>query len=457
MKVLIRSAVSYRKRARHGPFNNHYPSGLLCETMQEYPGYFRRIVVVLFFIGAVILSPPVSAFSGQEVMAGGLDGNSGNAAGPVIALVTPVPPSGTYTFPSIAPNETTGVFCREFTFPFQKTNVTIAMRVNASLYHGAKNGDKFATVPEGVIPEDEAPAYYRAFIDDPRQDGMYGDLLSTFRAIRQEHRYTNDEYLELLTVFVQSLPYDTVPGTRPDTPARFPVETLVDGTGDCDDKSLLLAGLLAREGYDAALLLFLKEHHMAVGVRDGSAGYRNTGYLYVETTGVSLIGVVPANLSQPMKYVTAGESPRATALESTPLVIREGTGTRLYTSADETSFIAAQKKAVDETIALLRGRLDTFSEDNPTRYQQLMEDYYVYTGIHNTLVKNLHDRAGEYQYLKKIAPEFLCTGPTDNHPAGVMALPDFSFIESGPCQACFPLTLRRPGQCSPGNHAALSR
>jgi len=455
MKVLVRSAVLYRNRAHHGPFNNHYPSGLLCATRREYPGYFRLLFVTLFFISAVILSPPVSAFPGQDVTAGGMAKNSGDAAGPAIALATPVHPSGTYTFPSIAPNETTGVFCREFTFPFKKTNITLALNVNASLYYGAKNGDKFAAVPDGVTPEDAAPAYYRAFIEDPLQDEMFEDLLNTFRAIRQEHRYTDDEYLELLAVFVQSLPYDTVPGTRPDTPARFPVETLVDSTGDCDDKSLLLAGLLAREGYDTALLLFLPEHHMAVGVRDGSPGYRNTGYLYVETTGVSLIGVVPANLSQSVKYVPAGQSPQATLLESTPLVIREGTGTLLYSSAGETTFITAQKKAVDETILLLRSRLDTFSEDDPTRYRELMEDYYVYTGIHNTLVMNLHDRAGEYRYLKKIAPGFLCTGFTDNPAAGTIVLPDFSV--TGTCPPCNPLTLRRLGPCSPGNHTILSR
>ena len=456
MKVFIRPAVPYRKRAFHGPFNSHYQSGLLCGTRQEHPGYFRLIVVTLFFIIAVILSPPVSALPGQENPIGGLTGDYGDAAGPVIELVKTLPPSGAYTFPSIAPNETAGVFCREFTFPFKKTNITLALRVNASLYYGAKNGDKFATVPDGITPEDAAPAYYRAFIEDSLQDEMFADLLKSLRTVRQECQYSDDEYLELLTVFVQSLPYDTVSGTRPDTPARFPVETLIDGTGDCDDKSLLLAGLLAREGYDAALLLFLPEHHMAVGVKNEGAEYGNTGYLYVETTGVSLIGVVPANLSQSIKYVLPGQSPAATPLTSIPLVIREGTGTLVYSSADETAFISVQKKAVDARIVFLRGQLDTFSGDDPSRYRQLMEDYYVYTGIHNTLITNLHDRAGEYQYLKKIAPEFLCTGPTDTHAAGVMALPDFSLTRTGTCQSCFPLTLRRPGQCSPGNCAALS-
>ena len=452
MIVFIRTAVPYRKRALHGPFTRHSLPEVLCSPLRE-PMVGLLLAAAFGILIALLLISPVSALIVQGGTGEGTIGITSAAANPVL-----VPPSGDLsTYPSIASNESTGLLCRQFPFPFQKTNVTVSIRVNASLYYGAKNGDKSATVPEGTVAMDAAPAYYRAFIEDPRQDEMYAELLHTLRAIRQEYRYSDDEYLELLTVFVQSLPYDTVSGTRPDTPARFPAETLVDGTGDCDDKSLLLAGLLAREGYDTALLLFLPEHHMAVGVKDEGAGYGNSGYLYVETTGVSLIGVVPANLSQSVKYVPAGQSSLATPLTSIPLVIREGTGTLVYSSADETAFIAEQKTAVNTKIALLRSQLDTFSGDDPSRYRQLMEDYYVYTGIHNTLVRNPYDRVGEYQYLKKIAPEFLCTGSTDSHTAGVLVLPDFSLTESGTCQACFPLTLRRSGQCSPGNRAALSR
>lgn len=448
MKLHIRAAVPHRSRSLPGSFNYHSRSGALCGNMREHPEYFRCISITLFSLIAVILIPLVSALPGQA-------GNYGGAAGPVLNPTITGTSSGGYTFPSISPNETSGIICRQFTFPFQKTNITLTINVNASLYYGAKNGDKYASVPEGVQPESVAPGYYRAFIDDPSQDEVYTDLLTRLRAVRQEHRYSGDEYLELLTVFVQNLPYDTVSGARPDTPARFPVETLVDGTGDCDDKSLLLAGLLAREGYDVALLLYIPEHHMAVGVKDDNAQYGNTGYMYVETTGVSLIGEVPSNLSLSVKYIQPGQSPQVAPLASIPLVIREGTGTAIYSRADETAFIAAQKKAVNARIVLLRYQLDTFSGDNPSRYRELMEDYYVYTGIHNTLVKNPHDRAGEYQYLRKLAPEFLCTDSQDNRTTGFMAFPDFSL--TGTCQTCLPLTLRRPGQCCPEDRNALSR
>jgi hypothetical protein len=213
MKVHSRAAVPYRRGSSHGPFTAHSGSGI--------PSWF--VPVALLVIIALLLSPPASALPGQENRAAdGQAGDRGDAASPVVAPVTNGTPSGTPSYPSIAPNETPGQFCRQFTFPFQKTNITISVQVNASLYYGAKNGDKFATVPEGVTPEAAAPAYYQAFIEDPRQDAVYTDLLHRLRAVRQEHHYSDDEYLELLAVFVQSIPYDTVSGTHPDTPARFP-------------------------------------------------------------------------------------------------------------------------------------------------------------------------------------------------------------------------------------------
>ena len=43
--------------------------------------------------------------------------------------------------------------------------------------------------------------------------------------------------LELMAAYTQSLTYETTP----DNPTKYPVETVVEGAGDCDDKSVLLA------------------------------------------------------------------------------------------------------------------------------------------------------------------------------------------------------------------------
>ena len=42
---------------------------------------------------------------------------------------------------------------------------------------------------------------------------------------------------------------------------RYPAETLVDGEGDCDDKAVLLAGLLASDALDCRTALLMPERH----------------------------------------------------------------------------------------------------------------------------------------------------------------------------------------------------
>ena len=70
--------------------------------------------------------------------------------------------------------------------------------------------------------------------------------------IRTRHNLDSDEYLELMAVFVQSIPYKSQNLSSP----KYPIETYGDREGDCDDKSMLLAGLLAHEGYRVSSLLF---------------------------------------------------------------------------------------------------------------------------------------------------------------------------------------------------------
>jgi hypothetical protein len=313
------------------------------------------------------------------------------------------------TYPFIAENATPGTIHRQFSFSFQQRNITIGVNVSAAVYYGARNGVKYALAPPGTAPETLAPDYYRAFVDDPHQDMFYADILRSFRTVRQEYGYSDDDYLELMTVFVQSLPYDTVAGSRPGTPARFPVETIADGTGNCEDKSILLAGLLSREGYNVSLLLFLPEDHMAVGVQGDYLQYRNTGYLYVETTHELLIGDSPSYLNQSPKYVPPGQSTGIVSLTSTPIVIRVGNGTKKFMSAGETAYILRREQNIDNDIAYIRHQLDTFSGDNPLRFKTLMEQYYLYAVVHNHIVEQPYDEAGLFRYLRA-RPAAACAG-----------------------------------------------
>lgn len=375
----------------------------------------RLFVAVLICIVVLILAPPAAAVVAGLTSIPDLptDPSRQTTPGQVHAA----------TLPAIVPNNSPGFFTRQYIFPFQQENITLKTNVSAAVYYGAQNGDKFATAPFNATPETLAPDYYRAFVNDPAQEMLYGDLIRSFRTIRQDHRYTDDEYAELLTVFVQSLPYDNQSAVHPDTLSRFPAETLVDGTGDCDDKSVLLAGLLSREGYNVSLLLFIPEHHMAVGLESDCLPYNDTGYLYIETTGLSFLGDVPKRLNQSEKYVADGQTPGTTPLASAPLVIRVGSGSGKFTRAGETGYILARKTETDARIASLKEQINAASPENPSRLRMLLETYNAFAGVHNYIGKHRQDRAGTYRYLISALPP-ACPGPLAcAAPSGTPAMP----------------------------------
>jgi hypothetical protein len=110
--------------------------------------------------------------------------------------------------------------------------------------------------------------------------------------------------------FVQSLNYvDDKVGTGYDEYPKFPLETLADQGGDCEDSAILLASLLRELGYGTVLLQF--QDHMAVGIK-GESSIRGSyfeldgsRYYYVETTSTGWdIGEVPDVLKdQPAKIL----------------------------------------------------------------------------------------------------------------------------------------------------------
>ena len=90
---------------------------------------------------------------------------------------------------------------------------------------------------------------------------------------------------------------------------RYPLETLFDRGGDCEDTSILVAALLDRMGYDICLLILSKANHCAVGVSlDGVTGsyYNHDGkkYYYLETTGEGWeIGDIPSSITETYAYI----------------------------------------------------------------------------------------------------------------------------------------------------------
>ncbi len=313
-------------------------------------------------------------------------------------------------YPSIVPVEG-GNMPRPpvYTFPFQDLTVTIDVPVDAAVYAGARAADKGARVYDPDVTEDEWRAgIYRALMEDPAQEGFFAGLVSALRTVRETRGLDSDEYIELLSVFVQSIPYETRASSEP----RFPVEVYVDGAGDCDDKSLLLASLLAREGFRAALLYFEPEGHMAVGVGCSGPGYRGTGYAYIETTNVSFVGVPPRELAGGVR------------LESFPSLIPVGSGTSNYTRCteiealsrameeigDEADSLRTQIHALEETLTQKRSELDAMGEEmksekqrgDTSGYNSLVARYNAGVREYNNLLSGLSGKVARYNRLVEV-------------------------------------------------------
>jgi hypothetical protein len=369
-------------------------------TINQWMKYFLGILLVIIFI--------ISA----NVMSGLLFPNE-----PMTTSRTPPDPEE-FQAPPITVSQI---------FPFENIVVNVTFSVNVSLLEKMKKrGRVTSTYSNNSVPVETADIY-RAMVNDPDQEQAFSDLHTELDKVRHLQKLSDDEYLELTSVYVQSLRYESLNQNF----AKMPVETIVDGAGDCDDKSLLLAGLLAREGYSVALLSFEPEAHMAVGVRSNDYLYKDTGYSFIETTDYSFVGVPTDKLVSNL------------TLYSDPAIIIISNGTKIYTSGNETQYIhdnylitgqkvkelAPQLKQLNDELMEKRSRISELesniaqlkNSDNIKEYNSQVSAYTTLTSVYNNrldsytkiyseyekfAVVNSHifghkfDRKGVYDYVK---------------------------------------------------------
>lgn len=292
----------------------------------------------------------------------------------------------------------------DYSFPFGNVTISLSGSVDPAVYYGAKAAEKETIVRGNISDSVWIRETYLAMINDPAQDSFYSSVIATFRSVRSQQGLDDDEYLELMAVYVQSLPYESLS----ENPPKFPIETYVDRSGDCDDKSLLLAGLLSREGYNVSLLSFTPEEHMAVGVACPDGEYKRTGYAFIETTNISFVGV-PTD--------TFGDNTR---LNSDPLVIRIGDGTLAYHRCSESLYLNSVVGRSEQRVTELTGRIDAlkiemdqyYKNRDARNYNQrvpvfndLLKTRREYVELHNYILEHQYDRSGTWVFVKENLPE----------------------------------------------------
>lgn len=186
------------------------------------------------------------------------------------------------------------VYASSFAWTFRGEEWTWDFEVPLDLY------DHYASAPFATM---EGKHAWDVYVSTPHDDEYLRSLADSLLATGREQGWDDDETLSFALAFVQGLPYTSDDVTTGyDEYPRYPVETLVDGGGDCEDTAILYAAIAQAMGYDAVLLEL--PGHLAVGVASdgpdlGREGYSFQGvfYAFAETTGEDWrIGEIPPEL-----------------------------------------------------------------------------------------------------------------------------------------------------------------
>jgi hypothetical protein len=172
---------------------------------------------------------------------------------------------------------------RDFVWEYGFNEWTWELDINQAAY------DYYKTLPRPPTRN------YSVYVTHPSDDKYINNLIEKIRDAGQKNGYSEYEILSLAVAFVQSLDYTSDNQTTGfDEYPRYPIETLVDGGGDCEDTAILAASLIKSMGYGVILLrldnLPDNKSHMAVGVKcdDDFPGaywqYEGERYFYLETT-----------------------------------------------------------------------------------------------------------------------------------------------------------------------------
>jgi hypothetical protein len=186
-------------------------------------------------------------------------------------------------------NDSTQYYNKTFAWDYKGNHWTWNLSIPKALY------DAYKTVPDYTRTRN-GPAGYGYLTTT--EDYYIRVLAEKLNETTNNLHYNSYDQVSFILSFVQSLPYvsDNVT-TGYDEYPRFPIETLVDDGGDCEDTSILLASITLILGYGT--IYINPTNHYAVGVLGNNLQgsywiFQNKTYYYCETTGNGFtIGQLP--------------------------------------------------------------------------------------------------------------------------------------------------------------------
>ncbi len=176
------------------------------------------------------------------------------------------------------PPESSDIITMQYDWRYAGTEWTWTLNLPRALY------DYYREMPRPPTED------YSVYVTHPEDDSHLEMLVEEIEEAAISEGFDEWETVNFAVSFVQSLPYTSDSVTTPyDEYPRYPIETLVDNGGDCEDTSILMAAILHEMGYGVVLLSL--PGHWAVGILGGEGidgtywEHNGKKYFYLETTG----------------------------------------------------------------------------------------------------------------------------------------------------------------------------
>ena len=109
------------------------------------------------------------------------------------------------------------------------------------------------------------PITWNEYINEPYNRYAVKEFAETMRVVQDKRNLNDFQIATDILRFVQNIPYKSDIESKGNVEwPKYPIETIYENEGDCEDKTILLAGILREYGFDVIFILF--NNHIAVGI-----------------------------------------------------------------------------------------------------------------------------------------------------------------------------------------------
>ena len=168
---------------------------------------------------------------------------------------------------------------RTYNWTYEGEKYSYSLTVERAYYNKMMDSDinRSGTVSEGryVIDGKTTFAVKDYVVVDKYITQVSSDLTAMYKE-KLGSDPTNDEYVNFVAAFVQiCISYDDEEADSGSEYWRYPLETLFDGTGDCEDTSILLAALIDAKGLQGGVILAPGHAMCAIAFSEVTGSYDN--------------------------------------------------------------------------------------------------------------------------------------------------------------------------------------